>query len=276
MPRMRVDLRPSTIRFDDGQDPIVNGIAQFGDTMAKLPVQLAQLRLKQADADEDKRRWEMTHQLSQDRLDQEGRIADDRNATAANKPGAAQKPMTGVVLNDVNDQVQGSALQQGYGTLDDDGGFSVNEQKRPEYQGARAAGFIRSGYNPDNYMPIGPENPYHVPMPKMGAGEQAPQAALPQMQQAPSQNFEFGSMGQDDQPGYLNTPAPAEPTQAQESQGPTEEDDHASSIAQLYSSGDIEGARSWIGQLRAERGNAFVEQVKQRVKMMRDAGAAGR
>lgn len=66
MPRMRVDLRPSSIQFVDGQDPIANGIAQFGDTMAKLPVQLAEIRMKESARDEDKRRFDEMQKLKMD------------------------------------------------------------------------------------------------------------------------------------------------------------------------------------------------------------------
>ena len=72
MPRMLVDLRRPTIQFQDNQDPIVNGVANFGAAMAKLPVQLAEIRMRQAAMDEDKRRFEAMHSLNmnQDRRQQ--------------------------------------------------------------------------------------------------------------------------------------------------------------------------------------------------------------
>ena len=63
MPRIRVDLRPSTIKFDDGEHPVVSGLARFGATMAQLPMQMAQLRMQETEQAEDKRRFDAKHGL---------------------------------------------------------------------------------------------------------------------------------------------------------------------------------------------------------------------
>lgn len=277
MPRMSVNLRPSTIQFNDGQDPIVNGIANFGATMAKLPVQLAEIRMKQHDAEEDQRRWEAMHQLSmghqeleRQRLQQEGDIARDKLGVAANKPGPGVKHMTGVVLHDVNSQIEDEALRQGFGSPGDNGKFKVTD---PEgYQHLRTQGFIRSDYNPDNYLPLGPDNPYHVPMPKM-AHTEAPVPAeqahqIPTMQQiAPESQSGFGS--------FLAA-MPHEPAPQQQDPMEEEADHHAGTIAKMYLSGDTANAQDWIDQMRREMGEEFTNHVKERVRTLVQAQSNAR
>lgn len=74
MPRMRVNLRPSTVQFDDGEDPVIGGLARFGTAMANLPVQIGRIRMEQARDDEHKREFDAEQSL---RMNADARAQDE-------------------------------------------------------------------------------------------------------------------------------------------------------------------------------------------------------
>lgn len=58
------------------------------------------------------------------------------------------------------------------------------------------------------------------------------------------------------------------PIAAQRQEAAAEENHHASAIAELYATGNIDGARQWIGKMAGEHGPEFADRVKHRVRAL--------
>ncbi len=76
MPRMLVNLAPSRVQFNDGESPIVSGLAHLGETMAKLPLQQAQILMQQKRDQDEQDRFDADHQL---RMGADARAAEEHD-----------------------------------------------------------------------------------------------------------------------------------------------------------------------------------------------------
>lgn len=93
MPRMNVNLQPATVKFNDGEDPIVSGLARFGETMSQLPLQMAQLRMEQDQQQTKRDQFGAMHSLRMKANDREQAAFDDQQVYNGAVPAEFADPM---------------------------------------------------------------------------------------------------------------------------------------------------------------------------------------
>lgn len=294
MPRMLVNLAPSTVQFNDGESPIVSGLAHFGETMAKLPMQQAQIRMQQQQQQDERDQFAASNQLRMS-----GDAREQQVHELSMQVGHGKAIEGGYVLPEpANDQMltapeQNDLLLQQRGNEERAAALEATHHKHEGHY----AGFIPRGRDPfkmntatgevEEMFPPTPEDAMAAQVARDNQIAADRQSTNDSAQHGffrglnPSYWMHRGENAVPEAPSSLprmggGAPQPVQASMAPPQQAPAMQaapqqhspDDvefHAHSIHNLIQQGDRAGAQAWAAHMRADYGDDFANAVRARI-----------